>query len=235
MPFFPEHNALFIHIPKNAGRSIEAVLLPEGLGPDSGRRPFLNLVARQFQKTTADPVPSKHLLGSLDVVLAAQHLTYQEIDLLGLLPRDALASAFSFCVVRNPYDRILSTLKHFAPRFQDEISLDTVDEVTHAVDFWLDLESSDHNLRAHRRPQSDYVITPRGDCAVTDILRFETLQQDVKRVFERLSIPDTTFPWVGKGPISKSADTYRDALSPQARKSVARAFEADLDMFKYVF
>ena len=113
MPYFPDRNALFVHIPKNAGRSIEAMLLPPPLTPDSGRRPVLNRIAHLLQTLTADRTPARFLLGSLDVVVASQHLTHQEIRLLGLLPASTLASAYSFCVVRNPYDRILSTLKHF--------------------------------------------------------------------------------------------------------------------------
>ena len=79
------------------------------------------------------------------------------------------------------------------------------------------------------------MITPRGEIAVTDVLRFETLAQDIDRVRDRLGLSGSALPWVGQGRETTGEGAYRLALTPEARKAVARAFEPDLEMFKYVF
>ena len=143
------------HIPKNAGRSIEEALLGEDGSPDGGRRSWLNRVATFVSRETASPFARKYLIGTLDVALASQHLTYVEMQLLGLLPETPLRS---FAVVRNPFDRALSSMIHFdRGAWVDEP--DTTrrqDEFERVLGRWLDRDLSDHNERAHRRPQVDF-------------------------------------------------------------------------------
>jgi hypothetical protein len=74
MPIFHKHKLIFIHIPKNAGKSIEAGFLGRK-GPDSGKRSHLNAACKLLMRLTSKPVPQRDLLGSLDYTFAAQHMT----------------------------------------------------------------------------------------------------------------------------------------------------------------
>lgn len=237
MPIFAEQNALFVHIPKNAGRSIEKTFLPNGLDPSSGRRTFVNGLARWALRKTSSPVPRTRLLGSLDVVLASQHLTLEEMRLLGLVPEPEIDRLFTFCVVRNPYDRALSSVLHFSRN--DRQRLFALSDQPGAKDFeaailaWIDLDAPDHNVLAHRRPQSDYVRLKQCANATDFTLRFENLNEDFDRLRDRLGIDSAPLARIGSSRL-KNRD-YRNFYTDAARKAVKRAFAEDLDLFEYRF
>lgn len=233
MPLFDKPRALFVHIPKNGGRSIESALLPPPLTPDSGRRTIPNRAAHYLQSLTGQHVADERLLGTLDVSLAAQHLTLAEIELLGLVPAKTLKDVFKFCVVREPYSRTISSVLHFKKRFADQLTLsDTPDarQMEYAIAAWLDIDPPDHNVAAHRRPQAAYVAGHASALKVDEILRFERLNADFDALMARLGAGERTLPWVGRQQHLRNSD---DLYTPGARKAVARAFEIDFDTFGY--
>jgi hypothetical protein len=180
MPFFRDRNLLFVHIPKNAGRSIEAALLGPTGSPDGGRRSWPNRLATGAQRRTAAVGVRERLIGTLDVTVAAQHLTFAEIELLGVLPAGQLAHCRRFCVCRNPFDRAVSSVFHFGGNPLDQ------SEFERALDRWLDRPPRDHNELAHRRTQAAYVRDSRGQPAVPHVLRFERLCDDFDAVDGRV-------------------------------------------------
>lgn len=237
MPIFSEHNALFVHIPKNAGRSIEKAFLPSGLTPSSGGRSFVNGLARWALRKTANSIPPQRLLGTLDVALTSQHLTLEEIRLLGLVPERDIDRLFTFCVVRNPYDRVLSSVLHFSRN--DKQRLFDLPDRPGAGDFeaailaWIEVDAPDHNVRAHRRPQSDYVRMKDRANATDFTLRFEHLNDDFDRLRDRLGATGVSLGRTGAGRL-RDRD-YRDLYTDTSRKAVERAFAADLELFAYCF
>jgi hypothetical protein len=237
MPLYPELNALFVHIPKNAGRSIEQALTPASLRGRDGRRSVASRGARLLQRLTANPVARTRLTGTLDLVVAAQHLTLSDIQSLGLASRSDLAALYKFCVVRNPFDRAISSVLHFGrDRFRKEFRLGerlTPEGMERAILAWLDIEPRDHNLLAHRRPQADYLSSPDRDVAMDCVMRFERLGDDYQQLGEALGAPLPDLPWVGRS--RSDAIAYRDLYTATARKAVERAFERDLDLFGYRF
>lgn len=237
MPIFSEYNALFVHIPKNAGRSIERAFLPQSLTPSSGRRSNLNKFARWALQKSANPVPSQRFLGTLDVALASQHLTLEEIRLLGLLPEQQIDQFFKFSVVRNPYDRVLSSVLHFSRN--DNQRLFRLPDRPNAKDFeaailaWINVETRDHNVLAHRRPQSDYLRIRDVANASDYMLRFENLNDDFDMLRDRLGSPDLS---LGKTGESRFEDrNYRNLYTDISRKAVEQAFAVDLELFNYRF
>ena len=93
MPILPDYNALFIHIPKNAGRSIETALLPRGVASCSGRRSRLNRAAHLLQNLSASRTAARFLVGTRDVALCAQHLETPLDDLCSRLRGRTLTEA----------------------------------------------------------------------------------------------------------------------------------------------
>ena len=226
LPFFREQNLLFVHVPKNAGRSIEAALLGPTGSPDDGRRSWPNRLATGLQRCTAGPRVRERLIGTLDVTVAAQHLTYAEIEILGLLPADQLARCRRFCVCRNPFDRAVSSVFHFCEDPQDRT------EFERALCRWLDRTPRDHNELAHRRTQAAYARDSRGQPAVRYVLRFERLSDDFKQLMTEFGIHGVSLAWRGK---SRRDTCHRDYYTSSARRAVERAFAEDLDQFGYAF
>jgi len=227
MPIFHDLSILFVHIPKNAGRSIEAALLQEEGTPDSGRRSLLNRAAKAVEKSTASNFAKKYLIGTLDVSLVAQHMTYCEMELLGLLP-PKIDTCFALC--RNPYDRAISSLFHFTENSKHP---KTPAEFEQALEKWLKSEITDHNIRAHRRPQYDYVTDKCGDVAVPHILRYENLSADFLALMQQIGHPEIELPWYGKS--KRNTRNYHDFFSQISRELVETYFGEDLDKFSYKF
>lgn len=226
LPFFRDRNLLFVHIPKNAGRSIEAALLGPTGSPDGGRRSWSNRLATGVQRCTAAVGVRERLIGTLDVTVAAQHLTFAEIELLGLLPTDQLAQCRRFCVCRNPFDRAVSSVLHFCGNLQDQ------PEFERALGRWLDRTPRDHNELAHRRTQAEYVRDSRGKPAVPHVLRFEWLCEDFTQLMAEFGIDGVPLAWRGR---SRRGRNHRDYFNASARRAVERAFAEDLDQFHYAF
>jgi hypothetical protein len=226
LPFFRNHNLLFVHIPKNAGRSIEAALLGPTGSPDDGRRSWSNRLATGAQRLTAAVGVRERLIGTLDMTVAAQHLTFAEIELLGVLPADQLARCRRFCVCRNPFDRAVSSVFHFCgnPHGQPEFE--------RALGQWLDRTPRDHNELAHRRTQAAYLRDSRGQPAVPYVLRFERLSDDFRQLMAEFGLERVSLPCRGS---SRRGSSYRDYFTSSARRAVERAYAEDLDQFGYAF
>lgn len=231
MPVFHALKAVFVHIPKNAGRSIEQALLGETGTPDDGRRSTVNRAATWLQRRSADPFVREHLIGTLDYTLAAQHLTWLEMAHLRLLPEAVLTGYESFCVCRNPFDRAVSTVLHFAKTDGAEPPK-RPEEFERALDTWLDREKSDHNLIAHDRSQADFVLDARGQMAVKRVLRFERLGEDFAALAKDLGAPTLSLGTVGAATRHR---TYQDYYTPLARERVEKKFGEDLELFGYRF
>jgi hypothetical protein len=224
MPIFFDPLVVFLHIPKNAGRSIEDVFLPKHENRDWGRPNRLNSGARLLLNLTRSEMAYKHLIGTQDIIVAAQHLTYMEMELLGLLPQEQPRAIL--CVCRNPYDRAVSSVAHFKGKQT------CAKEFEYALDEWLDQPLDDHNLIAHRRTQKAFIVNSHNEIAATHVLRFEALQSDFYVFAQSLGLDHTDLPWRGKAMRDMPA---REFYTPRARAMVEREFAEDLDHFGYVF
>lgn len=101
-----------------------------------------------MQRLTSSKDAKRNLWGVVDVTLTAQHLTYSEIILLGLVERDELARMTKFAICRNPYDRAVSTFHHMGANYEKN-----------PAGFeafwreWPEEKSTDHAVISHRRNQ----------------------------------------------------------------------------------
>lgn len=232
MPIFHSRKLIFVHIPKNAGRSVEEALLSGKASPDGGRRSLINRAFTALSRRTAPKLAKSHLIGSLDVTLASQHLTYVEMEMLGLL--DEAEGYQSFAIVRNPYDRALSSTIHFS----DSDWLQEPDPLLRKRQFaahlarWLERPLTDHNKRAHRRGQLSFLRDQSGRIAVNTLLRFETITTDFYNFTKSCGVEGLNLPV--RGSAGRKVG-YRDYFNEEARKLVEKAFGEDIDTLKYSF
>lgn len=225
MPRFDAAGLFFVHIPKNAGRSVEAALMGAPDPAARGARRPLGRIGTALSRLAAPALPRTHLMGTLDVALAAQHLTYAEVEILGLLPPERRHPDDTFCVVRDPFDRAVSSVTHTCGPQKDPAGFER------ALERWLEAEPSDHNRRAHRRPQAHYLTDRAGRRAVGHVLRFERLAEEFAALMARRGLA-ARLPWHGR---SRAPGTARALYTARARTLVETAFAEDIDAFGYRF
>lgn len=174
-----QFRALFVHIPKTAGQSVEQVFVARHRLDWNSREPLL--LRRKLPDETGP------------AFLA--HLYAHEYVPLGYVAADAFAAAFKFTVVRNPYDRALSEL-----RYRDQR------ERTLRMDAFL-RQLGTENPSRHVVPQARFILD--SDRVLVDrILRFETLAQDFAEVSERVFGERLELPHANKSVSKVPSDVF---------------------------
>jgi hypothetical protein len=88
---------------------------------------------------------------------------------------------FKFCVVRNPFDKVVSYFWHdIAPPVRDHLK---------NVDFSAVRDTFGRWVEFRRLPRDRGIYCIEGEVAVDRFLRYERLQQDLEEVCRRLTIP----------------------------------------------
>ena len=146
----------FVHIPKNAGSSIEEVGLDHGF---------------KWGEEFFDRKLNNFLVNGRIYKLAHWHLPYsiREYD------KDPNKC---FCVVRNPYERIVSSYNYHKSLFDQVRKMSLNEYIEKALKSFY---SDEYLFDNHQRPQSDYVFY-KGDKVINNILRFENVAEDFEKL-----------------------------------------------------
>lgn len=142
---------------------------------------------------------------------------------------------FTFCFVRNPWDRVVSAYHYLqAGGLNEDDARDARQFVaphTHFKQFvrrgrW----KSGLLQQIHFRPQYEWCVSRRG--ALPDFVgRFENLQADFNHVCERIGIEPVTLPHSNK---AKHAH-YSKYYDRRTSAIVAKYYRKDIDYFGYTF
>ncbi len=214
MPIDRTRSVLFIHIPKTAGTSIEQAL---GIWGDW---------RVEDRDTLFGQISSPDLLAAGLGSSFLQHLTLAEVRTHFEQP----SRPFTFSIVRNPWDRLLSVYHRIDPHL-----------ASHALACGVDLASLSFDCfvpevlrlkHAHTASQVAYLRVD-GAIAVDFVGRYETLTTDIAQVGRKLGT-QLDLPKVNLGR-SRAHDDYRAFYSDEARSIVARVYEEDCDAFGYRF
>jgi len=196
------HRFLFIHIPKTAGNSLQSVLSQYSDDAIVRSAPHHDGVERFAVRSTRYNT-RKH---STLTVYAHEY-------------GDALLrQLFTFCCVRNPWDRCISHFLHRERHRWDRAEFmrfvaARVKPVRHYIESRPD----------ESQPLSD-CIEPLGF-----VMRFESLQDDFDRVCERLDIPLAPLPHRNVSGKSGYAKYYDSALAD----FVGTRFHEEIEYFGY--
>ena len=197
------HRFIFIHLPKTAGCSIEKSLFPE--------------------LSAHNPHPLRKNGFSINY----QHGTLEE----KVNFHKDCASFFSFCVVRNPWDRLVSFYLHISQRRRawkkglkppDVFSFKDMINYLYFKNF--------PNFFVHCpyrfiRPCAEWV---RG---ITFICKFENLQYDFDKICLKLELDSRTLPTVNSSVREGYASYYDDDLI----NMVGDLYKKDIEHFGYEF
>lgn len=136
---------------------------------------------------------------------------------------------FKFCVIRNPYDKVISAFYHMQRANYPSIDLLDVNDERSKFGKWLL-----HNNLTILNDKDFCVID--GKFCLDDVVRYETLAPELERICVRLGIPwePATLPTYKAGFRPKNAKVV-DLYTEESKKIVEVAFAFELEYFKYKF
>jgi hypothetical protein len=195
------HKCIFIHIPKNAGQSIENV--------------FLDLLNLDWE--TRAPLllrPNDHPdLGPPRLA----HLKSYEYVKYKYIPKELYTNYFKFAIVRNPFERVVSIYRYFGYSkkcsFKEFVNGPFLNELW-KEQYWFVC------------PQVEYVYK-NEQLNVDFICRFENLQEDFQHVCKQIGLPSLRVPHKNKSSktkgnsfISKAARYLLKYIDAPQKKSI---------------
>lgn len=223
MPVSHEHRAIFVHIPKCGGSSIERAL---GMHGDYRVEDRHRLYGRATSEDFCAIAGSVNYLQHLDITRVRQALS-----LTGVVPTD-VARWRTFAFVRNPFDRLVSAWAGGDPDLRACARLQGIElrglPFARFVDATITL---DH---PHVTPQASFICTPDGSRLVDFVGRFERLTEDFDRVCELLELPRVGRPRLPHMHRSRHAH-FRDLYDLRSRTLVMRRYRLDFEAFGYDF
>lgn len=184
MILLPQQDAVFVGIPRAASRSMSEFL----------------------ERAFRDPSQA-----SLEVEsLHSWHASIEEASYVCDFP---LRTMWSFCIVRNPFDRIVSWCAMSDPTFETDPMSSVRNMLLSEEDRWT-------------LPQNHFTKD------VKTIFRFEALEEAVVAVREKLAIPSSVaFPHEHES----AHQHYRAYFDPASRTMAEIRYAEDLHTFDYSF
>lgn len=204
-------NFLFVHISKTAGASVATMLKPYT------SRPAKTQYRRLLSHLPVREDPHKARLPMHCTAALAKRKLGDEF----------FSGLYKFAFVRNPYDWMVSRYEfirqsdhhHRHHRVRD-------------LDFPKFVQWQCNGLLGRRRDQCHFLLSRSGELLVDDIFRFETLEQDIAILCEKLGIDGPEDMPHRHRTVRKP---YQEYYTKAERDAVARAFVRDIERFGYSF
>jgi hypothetical protein len=202
-------NVLFIWTPKVAGTSIYSVLKEHGC-----RKAVWPEQYRRFNSQ-----------GSVTF----GHISVFALLERGIIKRSYFNSAFKFCFVRSPRDRMVSLyeyakkVKHIGSKVSFEAFCRRIAKGVPRLGL--------HNARPFQQANPQYKwIYRRGKCCMDFVGRYERLETDIQVVFRELGIRDT-LPVLNRSKRRPYQEYYNDTTE----KLVDQIYQKDIELFGYSY
>jgi hypothetical protein len=139
---------------------------------------------------------------------------------------------FKFCVIRNPYDKVLSAFYYFKnPEMRSEhnrvAELGNLDEDIDAFENWLSTDGPPVD-------RDKYLID--GQFCLDQVIRYETLAADLEKICARLKIPwePALLPTLKSGFRPREANS-KSLYTKKSKEIVKEAYSYELEHFRYSF
>jgi hypothetical protein len=145
---------------------------------------------------------------------------------------------FSFCFVRNPWDRFVSSyffLKHGGiNKRADKKSYDTyIKPYKTFKDLVMNIDEDKANLftQQHFAPQMNYIVDDHEDVVVDFIGRFENIDEDFGVVCKKIGIPSVNLPLLN----TSHHQPYWEYYDDESQEMIARKYNREISYFNYTF
>ena len=200
---------IFYRIPKNASTSMTEHLGQFNLIKKHEKR-FYEQADRKLYKGWFDPTHAK------------------PTEVYNVLRRE-MANYFSFCIVRNPWDRAVS-MYHFAQKNDLGRLYGIKTEMTFEVfcELLKDYENDPYFIASHKQTQWMEGLYPPNET-----LRFENLQEEFSRMLREYNISHIRTELPHKN--STNHKFYQEYFNSNTKKIIKQVFEKDVDTLKYTF
>ena len=203
------HQSIFIHIPKNAGQSIERAFLSD-LGLTWETRAPLLLRNRVNADNNTPP--------------RLAHLTANQYVKLKYIPHDMFRSYYKFCVCRNPWDRAFSLYKYltdqskpFAQFVKDDFKKKIYNDLN-----WFAMS------------QAKFIQNQNNELLVDRIIRLENLDSEFNDIANKLKLKTKHLDKTNVSQNRKKIN-YREAYCKESKRIIADLYEDDIKMLNYNF
>ncbi len=204
-----QHRFIFIHNPKCAGTSIHQALVS-----------FSNYMCRHAN--TSISYYSRKIFGeSKKLSNFSYHISASELK--NILGDEFWERYYSFGVVRNPYDRLISNFKY--------INRSPAHDLHAVYDEFNDFSEFIHNI--HSLPWKDYqhhYLAVNGQILVDKIMRFENLDEDFSLFIRKFHLPDVKLNRVN---ISQRRKDYSSYYNAEMISIVNEVYDEDFRIFGY--
>jgi len=202
-----KNNFIFIHIYKNAGTSITNALEKHCTNSAS----ILTSHALQRIGITPNFGPSPY----------PGHITAEQ--LIQKIGADTFNSYFSFAVVRNPWDWQTSLYKYALKNknhYQHELT-----KSFSSFQKYIEWRCSEEI-----RLQKDFIYSSNNKKLVSQIYRYENIQEDFKKICKRININEQ-LPTLNT---SEKSD-YKSFYNSKSKRLIEKSFHDDIELFNYQF
>jgi len=243
-----KHKLIFLHCRKAAGSSI-TVSLARDLGPFDiqigGHRDAMTVGIRPNLKSFSRLATLRgggrfiaHLRRGTDYRKAFNQAVKESYRPIDEVPVHALAktlsvafprewrSYFKFCVVRNPFERVLSDYFWKTQKLIHPPSF---------AEFLRAMKKGERDGRIiDERPDNWEIYTINDAIAVDKVIRYENLQRELSELFSELGVDWDG--WLPRLKVSKNRENQPlDIYSPDDVKLVQELFQKEIDTFGYSF
>ena len=160
--------------------------------------------------------------------LPFEHIT--ALERIRDLGREKWDSKYSFTVVRNPWDKVVSQYHFRLQTNQSELGARPIDFGTWVRLTYGDKDPAYYDDPKMFMPQSDWITNRHGQVLVDYVCRFENLNNDFRHVCGVLG-KTAELPHFK----SSKRGNYRDYFDEETIGIVSRWFEKDIENFQYHF
>jgi hypothetical protein len=221
MPVSRELRAMFVHIPKCGGSSVERAFGMHGDHRVEDRGRLYGRATSEDLRTIAGPI---NYLQHLDVVRLRR-----AVVATGTSASDA-ARFTTFAFVRNPFDRLVSAWAGGDPDLRACAGNAGIE--LRGLPFGRFVDATIALDHPHVAPQAPFICAPDGARLVDFVGRFERLADDFERLCDLLGLPPAARPRLPHAHRSRHAH-YRELYDVRSRTLAMRRYREDLALLGY--
>ena len=199
-----DYKCIFIHIPKTGGNSITMAL-------------------NKLPKKNNTPERSTPSIG--------KHAKARNVK--RALGNDVWEEYFSFALVRNPWDLMVSSYHWWLQKaYKWEHTHTDIKEIERmgSFDNFMHSKYGQEQINEYEGALFDW-ISENDEVIVDFVGRFENFQKDWNKICEHIGVVPTTIPHANK----TQRKNYREYYTPETKQIVHERFKKVIDLYGYEF